>query len=289
MRMPLVSWCHRAWHFPALELPCSFVVCFPGAVGAAGSADTVCSLLRGDGPLGVQQLTPSTPPVEALTSSLSNWRPSGRPTWSPSGTGAVSLHVNGTYTEAFASYNITLANDGTTTIAYTFTWRAALMVPRQLGLAFTLPPTFSRLSYRRRAQFSWYPETQIGRRSADYVDAAPGPPPSGGTPSHAWSQDTNELGTKDFRSTRHNITAFRLSATAGDTDAQVTLRASSEQSQHGRAWISGGAVRLLAADVSNEGGNPFSRERVLPCPKLAPGTDYRGAVKLSLGKGPMDP
>ena len=46
---------------------------------------------------------------------------------------------------------------------------------------------------------------------------------------------------------------------------------------------SDGGVYLLAADLSNEGGNPFSREKVLPQPTIATGDAVAGAAVLQLG------
>jgi len=50
-----------------------------------------------------------------------------------------------------------------------------------------------------------------------------------------------------------------------------------------RAWVAPGATQLLAADVSTEGGNPFSREKVLPQPTYAHGDVIAGRVVLQLG------
>jgi len=246
--------------------------------------------------VGATQLTVNAPPIEPYTGPCRGWRATHNATWAPAGPGAIRIHIGGTYAEAAVTYNVTLGDGGSMDISYTLTWQAGALIPRQLGLAFTLPPHLALLTWRRRGQFSSYPSAQIGRPIGDNVPAAPGARPRGReTPTGPWGQDTSELGSRDFRSTKHNITAFRLSATTSSGDQQVTLTASPQQMQHVRAWVNStaaatqgtGATYLLAAAVSNEGGNPFSRERVLPAPSLRPGAVYGGTVHLLLGKASL--
>ena len=60
---------------------------------------------------------------------------------------------------------------------------------------------------------------------------------------------------------------------------------SDNATQHGRAWVNAtaGLTYFLTADVSNEGGNPFSREQVLPSPTYSKGSAISGAITLQLG------
>ena len=110
------------------------------------------------------------------------------------------------------------------------------------------------------------------------MPANAGPPPGAAPRAGAWSADATPIGSADFRSTRHNVTVFELGAGAH------ALSFLSNGTQAARAWVAAdGSVGLLTADVSNEGGNPFSREAVLPHPAVDAGTRVRGVVELQLG------
>jgi hypothetical protein len=107
-------------------------------------------------------------------------------------------------------------------------------------------------------------------------------PPGAARNGSAWAHDPAPLGCADFRATRHNISAFQLGAGA----RALSLVAPPPPAQaHARAWVDGpgGALHVLAADLSNEGGNPFSRERVLPQPAYKAGDAIAGAATLRLG------
>ena len=149
-----------------------------------------------------------------------------------------------------------------------------------MGLVFTAPPSLSFLSWRRTAPWSAYPVDHIGRPAADLVPSNAGPPPGNQTRTGSWSKDPYPLGDADFRSTKHNVTVFELSDGAR---AAVLSFVSSGATQHGRAWVGPAGIQLLAADFSNEGGNPFSREAVLPHKTISKGDIVTGVATLQLG------
>jgi hypothetical protein len=112
------------------------------------------------------------------------------------------------------------------------------------------------------------------------VSSNVGPLPGNTTPTTSWNLDQSPLGDNDFRSTKHNVTLFSL---ASGTSSERRLSFLSNGTQHGRTWIDeNGSVNLLAADVSMEGGNPFSRERVLPSPTYNTGSSIKGSVLIKM-------
>lgn len=196
--------------------------------------------------------------------------------------GSNHILVQGSYPEATGQYIFDFETDGSVNIRYNFSWtgreRLAL---RQYGLALTLPYNMSSLSWQRRTDWpSVYPSDHIGRESGQNVQANPGPSVVyTSSPSKPWSQDTSPLGTNDFRSTKHNISTFTL---AYATAVGNSLTFISSNTQHGRAWVNSTttAVSMACLEISNEGGNPFSRERVLPQKTIQAGSILAGTVKL---------
>lgn len=154
--------------------------------------------------------------------------------------------------------------------------------PPQVGVVLGAPASLATLSWRRTAPWQTaYPPDHIGRPAGDAVPANAGPPP-GANASRAgpWCNDPSPLGDADFRSTRHNVSAFQLGA-----GAQALSFVSPNGTQHARAWIAdGGGVGLLAADISNEGGNSFGQVLdVLPRPTIAAGSRVAGSAAFQLG------
>jgi beta-galactosidase len=237
---------------------------------------------------GGMQLTEGMPPILPFNAPLTAWAASNR-TFATVGD-AVVVTVTGSYAEAAGSFALRFDAAARLTANYSFTWlaQAASVSPRQVGLVFGVPAGLARLSWRRSTPWATsYPADHIGRAAGDGVPANAGPAPGNTTRSCAWANDPSPLGDADFRSTRHNITVFELGDGSGSARALAFL--SDGASQHGRAWFdadaNGGAggVGLLAADLSNEGGNPFSREAVLPHRTIAAGSVLEGSALLQLG------
>ncbi len=160
------------------------------------------------------------------------------------------------YDEAsgFVRYEIT--GDNRVAATYRYTVKADIN-PRQWGLCFTAAEDFNTLSWKRNGLWNYYPADHIGRLSgkADALSAAPVSGPAGPVqlPAVSWSQDRNELGTNDFRSTKMNITEGALQC------RNSSIKIISDGSQHLRAWKEGSATRLLIAGYSNLGAERFFR------------------------------
>jgi len=230
---------------------------------------------------GATQLYEGMPPILPFNSPLDSWVLGNR------SFATVGQEVVVTLTGSFAGSAqgvFTLAFDASArlTTNYTFTWTAAGETDaRQVGVVFGVPAELSYLSWRRSTPWSTvYPSDHIGRAQGDLVFNNAGPPPANVSRSGSWCNDPYPLGDADFRSTKHNVTVFELS----DATRSAALAFVSNANQHGRAWVSpGDGIQFLAADLSNEGGNPFSREAVLPHRKFKSGDVFAGSAVIQMG------
>ena len=200
----------------------------------------------------------------------------------------VEVQIDGRYTEATGSYTLMFGNDGSAILRYAFsiTEKGKCGNPRQIGLVFTLPEACQVLSWRRQAQWSYYPEDHHIGRPSGFASAISqyNVPPSGLAgpriqPNWIWSQDGNKYGTNDFRSTKMNILEAALSY---PNDKSNGLRILSDGKQHVRAWVDGNRTRLLVAEFANEGAPPFFDEHTQPHRNLKSGDKIEGTIRLEI-------
>ena len=132
--------------------------------------------------------------------------------------------------------------------------------PRQWGLVFTLPHSFDTISWNRQSHWSWYPEHQIGR-PAGSAKANPVNRKEveilGVKPGNVWKDDSNKLGTNDFRSTKMNIRAVSLSTPAGMALTVAPADRQARNAQSVRAWVDGKQVHVLVAGFNTGGADGF--------------------------------
>ncbi len=259
----------------------------PGDGAVSGNTSAGALLASGPGLMvlpindeGGMQLTEDMPPILPFNDPLANWTLRSRAF--ETNAAAVVVTLRGDFAGASGAFALAFDGAARLTASYNFTWTAAGKTsPRQVGLVFGVPPALGFLSWRRTTPLAApYPADHIGRAAGDLVPANAGPPPGNASRTGSWCNDPSPLGDADFRSTRHNVTVFELS----DASRAAALALVSDgASQHGRAWVAPGGVSLLAADLSNEGGNPFSREAVLPHVELTAGAVISGAATLQLG------
>ncbi|NWK54954.1 glycoside hydrolase family 2 [Verrucomicrobiaceae bacterium N1E253] len=177
---------------------------------------------------------------------------------------AVTINVAGKYAEADGTFTYTINGNGVFAIGYQFT-TLAKVDPRQVGLALNLAPEFTQVSWERQSAFSGFPEEHIGRlkgtapafygEKPNYAISADGKVQRKfirEQPTHPWSQDANELGSADFRSTRTGILFYKMSSPAGDH-----LIILSDGTQAGRCRIDGDQVRLYCIDIDTGGAELF--------------------------------
>jgi hypothetical protein len=197
-------------------------------------------------------------------------------------TGIV-VHVVGAYTEATGTYTYVFANDGTVAVQYAFTVTAkGKCDPRQIGVVFRLPKDCDQLTWRRKAQWSAYPDDHIGRPQGTATAFVRGVPLSGlagprTAPTWSWSADANQYGCNDFRSTKMNVFEAALLSPGGKG-----VRVLSDGSQHARSWVTGNGVSLLVAEYANHGSPSFFGEHVIPNRPLKAGDNITGTIRLEV-------
>jgi beta-galactosidase len=166
---------------------------------------------------------------------------------------AVEIVVEGGYREAEGTCTYRFDDAGNASVAYRFTYRdAEAVIPRQVGVVFYVPRSCDTLAWKRRPQWSVYPEDHIGRAEGTaraLRDPKLVEPPHRQQPPWPWYLDANAMGTVDFRATRRNI--YRVSL-ADPSGSGLTVR--SNGSHHTRAFLDGERVGLLVASVSAPGG-----------------------------------
>lgn len=202
-----------------------------------------------------------------------------------SGEKEISVRVTGAYKEAEGSFEYRFHNNGEVDFIYDFTMLREVS-PRQTGLVFTLPSSFTRLDWKRKGYWSVYPEDHIGalEGKAEAFNASlplsglAGPSKS---PSVSWSLDQTAAGSNLFRSTKENVYSVNLKNQEGET-----LTVISDGSQHTRSWIDGEAIRLLVAGYNNAGKEnfliPHAEKEYRP---LRKGDKVEGKIRISFHSG----
>ena len=210
--------------------------------------------------------------------------------------GAVEITVSGQYKEAAGSYTLLITDAGHVTVTYRFNYTGAEKVaPRQIGMVFYTPRSLDTLAWKRKAQWSLYPEDHIGRPEG-VARALPDPSlvaKEGAwmevafreKPSWPWFADANALGTRDFRATRRNILHASLQDSSGHG---ITVL--SDGTHHTRAFLDGSRIGLLVAHFSGPGCIGSSLQGITQFvnvagaapPFLEKGTEFKDSVRLVL-------
>jgi beta-galactosidase len=148
---------------------------------------------------------------------------------------------------------------------------------RQFGLMFTLPGTFDQLTWKRIGLWTTYPEYDINRlqgsakalpRDLKYVEA-PREIPSG-----EWKDNSNRLGSNDFKSTKDHFLRISLK-----NEKNIEIEAQSDGSQSARAWVDGENIRFLVAGMNGPGSCPFFTG---PRPEYKKGEHLKGSFILKI-------
>jgi len=235
---------------------------------------------NGDDVCGVQ-MTGVEPDIPLFSDACHNWRAtsvSARETAE-----GVEVGIEGAYDEAAGAFTLRFAQGSVIALGYDFTVaEPGRCDPRQVGVVFELPADADMLSWRRRGDWGYYPDDHIGRPEGTaraFTDpkslcGLAGPRVE---PDWPWKDDANRHGTNDFRSTKRHILEASLA-----NDRGVGVRVLSDGTQHVRAWVDAGRVRLLVADYTNEGAAPFFSEHVIPRRPLEPGSRVGGMVRFEV-------
>jgi beta-galactosidase len=160
-----------------------------------------------------------------------------------------------TYLDCKGKQTYLFTNDGKLITEYEVKYSKADVSTYQYGLMLQLPKSFDQLSWKRKSEFTGYPENDIARAqgiamlNAKHVN---GVEEWGGVPTGDWKDDANDLGSNDFRSTKRYIQNASLQDHDGDS---VTIL--SNASQASRSWLQDERINWLIADYCNNGSEPF--------------------------------
>lgn len=190
----------------------------------------------------------------------------------------VVITVVGQYQEFEGSYSLLVNANGELTASYEFKALADVN-PRQWGLVFETPKSFSEVFWRRKGMWSVYPDDHISRPAGTAQLFYAGLPQQVNprvAPSWNWSYDYNALGSNDFRSTRRNIWFAGLQNAQGEKVTAV-----SNGQQHWRSWLEGDRIRFLVADFVTAGNEMFLGAYYAPYRKpLKKGDVIKGKMTL---------
>jgi hypothetical protein len=226
---------------------------------------------------GGTQMTGEQNTYDPYTAACSNWK--CEKVEAESTGDAVRVKIAGSYKEAQGGYDIVFNADGSIRVGYEFKVLKAVN-PRQVGVVFDLPVKCDTLKWKRKGQWTVYPEDHIGRTGGtanafkDMHECGPAGPRT--KPQRSWSKDGNKLGSNDFRSTKLNIYSVLLTDKNGNG-----IEVESDGTQHARCWIDGNRTRLLIADYSNLGSERFLRGHAKLVQKpIKAGDSVKGVVSL---------
>ena len=168
----------------------------------------------------------------------------------------VNVKIKGIYKEAEGLLEYCFHKDGKVTFTYDFMILQEVS-PRQIGLVFTLPVSFTHLDWKRKGYWSVYPVDHISALVGEAEAFDVSLPVSGlagpsKQPEKSWSYDQTVAGSNLFRSTKENIYSASLTNLEGKS---MTIL--SNGMQHIRSWIENDAIRLLVADYNNAGGENY--------------------------------
>lgn len=216
-----------------IALPVPMVLPLNGEGGAAGPAGSTLS----------NKIEPFTP--------VSAW------TWSRSSAQGADIQFTGKGEDGEGSLVLTPQADGRLHVKYSVTVNKDIN-PRQWGVVFELPGEFDTLAWDRKSHWSWYPEDQIGRPVGkvkanpvvrEFVEEP------GIKPDNAWKDNSNALGTNDFRSTKMNIGKASLVNPKGYAFTIAPVEGQPRPAV--RAWVNDKKVRVLVAGFNTGGSDGF--------------------------------
>lgn len=175
----------------------------------------------------------------------------------------------------------TFGKDHRIRVNYEMKLAAEKTTPRQYGLLFQLPEQMEVLTWKRKGEFTVYPEYDIARTEGTArlnANRLYEVESHGNVPDGAWKDDANILGSVDFRSTKTQLLKGSLLDNAGNG-----IIIHSDGTQAWRSWLQDGSIHLLVAGYSNTGSErfystPFTRDRIT----LGKGDTVKGEVVFEL-------
>lgn len=159
------------------------------------------------------------------------------------------------YIDVKGKQSYLFTSDGKLETSYEVEYGETDQSPYQYGMLMQLPKQFDQLSWKRKGEFTFYPENDIARNEGSAMLNAKkvsGVEEWGVVPASDWKDDANDLGSNDFRSTKRQIESAKLQDKSG-----FSIDVLSDGSQASRSWFQDEQIQWLIADYSNAGSEPF--------------------------------
>lgn len=184
----------------------------------------------------------------------------------------------GIYRDFAGELRYRVSPEGGLRASYEFTYTGTDLRAREVGLQIGVPPWCDRLQWKRRGEWTVYPDDHIGRNEGVTMAHASGPQTV--PPQQPFALDDTPMGTNDFRSTKRNFVFGTLTDKDGygigieaigtqhlrakvDTDLiEVNVNdwfGGAAATAWGEWWQNYGTGRELRSDDPNEG---VSRNKV---------------------------
>jgi len=119
----------------------------------------------------------------------------------------------GTYRDFAGELRFRLTPEGGLLVNYDFTYTGTDTRAREVGLQFGVPLWCDKLQWRRRGEWTVYPDDHIGRN--DGIAMAHAPEPQTVPPTRPFALDDTPIGTNDFRSSKRNFVFASLTDKEG--------------------------------------------------------------------------
>jgi hypothetical protein len=184
-------------------------------------------------------LQPTDPSLPELPSRWT-WRP-GRPAEVNREGNDIVVKATGKYRDAEGQYVYRVTPAGELEVSYDFTYLGPEVHAREIGLRFGVPPWMDALSWKRRGEWSVYPEDHIGRNEGSakaHSGIVPTTPPA-----NPYAEDDSPMGTNDFRSTKRHIEHASITSAEG-----YGLYIESNGEQHLRALVESDRIAVYVSD-----------------------------------------
>ncbi|MGB8011868.1 MAG: beta-galactosidase domain 4-containing protein [Terriglobales bacterium] len=178
----------------------------------------------------------------------------------------------GAYRDFSGELRFRITPKGSLLVSYDFTYTGTDVRAREVGLQFGVPLWCDKLQWRRRGEWTVYPDDHIGRN--DGIAMAHAPNAQTVPPTQPFALDDTPIGTNDFRSSKRNFVFAALSDKDGygvgiEAVGSQHLRASVDASlievnvndwfggvgatAWGEWWQNYGQGREIRSDDPNEG------------------------------------
>jgi hypothetical protein len=119
----------------------------------------------------------------------------------------------GSFREFAGEMRFRITPRGSLTVSYDFTLTGKAVRAREIGLQFGVPLWCDKLQWRRRGEWTVYPQDHIGR--LDGITPAHPSAPQSVPPTQPYALDDTPMGTNDFRSTKRSFVFATLTDKQG--------------------------------------------------------------------------